>query len=151
MTQANRVPLPGNDAEQNRTARMETILALAVKRPSKELSAAYWTQSLVPAAKTDEKDHDVEGCIVNPTDVTETFGDVHVSPDIKEALEELSLPVLEPDEFNFGILSKSPCSGTLLYGPPGTGKTLLVRALAKQAQATMIACPVQTSDPYGHV
>lgn len=115
-----------------------------------------------PSGNRDEKDHDLKGCIIKPSkwitilasagnvehcgshdifpaDVTETFDDVHVSPDIKEALEELSLPILEPNEFNFGILSKSPCSGTLLYGPPGTGKTLLVRALAKQAQATMLA------------
>src|SRR5262245_11193413 len=48
------------------------------------------------------------------------------------------LPIHDPKAYTWGILSKSAPLGVLLYVPPRTGKTPLVRALAKQNQATIL-------------
>ncbi|KAJ9207565.1 hypothetical protein DTO027B5_5382 [Paecilomyces variotii] len=87
----------------------------------------------------DNSDGEFSECIVEPGNVTETFEQVHVSPDVLDALDVLTLSIQDPKAFKVGILSKSSSLGVLLYGPPGTGKTLLVRALAKQANARMLA------------
>ncbi|HEX7742116.1 MAG TPA: AAA family ATPase, partial [Sphingobium sp.] len=53
---------------------------------------------------------------------------------LKEGVE---LPLKDPDAFRrIGI---RPAKGFLLYGPPGTGKTLLAKAVAREAQANVIA------------
>lgn len=84
-------------------------------------------------------DSDLKQYVIRPDGITTTFEDVHVSPDAIEALETALLPVRIPNQFKFGILSKSSPTGILLYGPPGTGKTLLVKALAKKADAEVLA------------
>ncbi|KAK1762005.1 P-loop containing nucleoside triphosphate hydrolase [Phialemonium atrogriseum] len=91
----------------------------------------------------DKSDHETEDefseCTVQPGNIKETLEHVHVSPDVIDALSVLTLSIKDPGAFKVGILSKHTSLGVLLYGPPGTGKTLVVRALAKQANAKMLA------------
>ena len=56
-----------------------------------------------------------------------------------DALDTLTLSLHDPEAFTYGILARSSPQGVLLYGPPGTGKTLLARALAKQANSTILS------------
>ena len=51
----------------------------------------------------------------------------------------MSLPLLHPHAFQYGILKEHGITGCVLFGPPGTGKTLVVRALAKEAECRMLA------------
>lgn len=67
-----------------------------------------------------------------------TWADVGDADELKQALTESVLwPVRFPDTFT--RLSLSPPRGVLLYGPPGCGKTYVVRALAGEAEANLIA------------
>ncbi|KAK7424275.1 hypothetical protein QQX98_000543 [Neonectria punicea] len=83
-------------------------------------------------------DSDLKDCIVSPADISTTFDQVHVSQSTFESLDYLTMSLLNPQAFTFGVLSRARTPGVLLYGPPGTGKSLLVRALAKHTHATMI-------------
>ncbi|KAF2220973.1 P-loop containing nucleoside triphosphate hydrolase protein [Elsinoe ampelina] len=49
-----------------------------------------------------------------------------------------TLALMRPEAFQYGVLAKDRLTGLLLYGPPGTGKTLLAKAVAKDAQATVL-------------
>lgn len=71
--------------------------------------------------------------------IKESFGSVYASEDTIKSLKDVMLPVLDPEAFKIGVLSRYGSLGILLYGPPGTGKTLLVRALAKQVNARVLA------------
>lgn len=66
------------------------------------------------------------------------WADVGDAVALKEALTEAVLwPVRFPD--TFARLGLSPPRGVLLYGPPGCGKTFVVRALAGEAEANLLA------------
>ncbi|KAH7125925.1 P-loop containing nucleoside triphosphate hydrolase protein [Dactylonectria macrodidyma] len=82
---------------------------------------------------------DLQHCIIKPGRIKTTFADVHVHSSTIDALDNITLPLLQPAAFGYGILSKCRPPSVLLYGPPGTGKTLLVRALARQARSKILA------------
>jgi SpoVK/Ycf46/Vps4 family AAA+-type ATPase len=67
-----------------------------------------------------------------------TWRDVHVHESTKSALQNLTLSLLEPDEFETGVLARGNAPSVLLYGPPGTGKTLVVQAFAKESGARVL-------------
>lgn len=67
-----------------------------------------------------------------------TWADVGDAAELKQALtESVMWPVRFPD--TFARLGLSPPRGVLLYGPPGCGKTYVVRALAGEAEANLLA------------
>lgn len=67
-----------------------------------------------------------------------TWADVGDAAELKKALTEAVMwPVRFPD--TFARLGLSPPRGVLLYGPPGCGKTFVVRALAGEAEANLLA------------
>ncbi|OCL11221.1 putative ATPase family AAA domain-containing protein 1 [Glonium stellatum] len=76
--------------------------------------------------------------IIHPGQVNKTFADVHAPTSTMEAFKDLTMSLIRPDAFKYGILARKKLSGILIYGLPGTGKTLLVKALAKSAQFTVI-------------
>ncbi|KAF4552076.1 ATPase-like protein 12 [Elsinoe fawcettii] len=77
--------------------------------------------------------------IVDPANIKTTYNDVHVAPETIEALKMVTtLALMRPEAFQYGVLAKDRLTGLLLYGPPGTGKTLLAKAVAKDAQATVL-------------
>ncbi|KAI0030603.1 P-loop containing nucleoside triphosphate hydrolase protein, partial [Vararia minispora EC-137] len=71
--------------------------------------------------------------------IATTFADVHLPANTIDTIRTLvSLPLLRPDAFAYGILREQGMRGSLLFGPPGTGKTHVVRALAREAGAHML-------------
>jgi ATP-dependent 26S proteasome regulatory subunit len=52
-----------------------------------------------------------------------TFEDICAPATTIDTLQtSISLPLLRPDIFSYGILGRNFTSGMLLFGPPGTGK-----------------------------
>ncbi|KAK3290162.1 P-loop containing nucleoside triphosphate hydrolase protein [Chaetomium fimeti] len=90
-------------------------------------------------AEDDKEDKQFASCVVHPDEINTTFSQVHANPDTIRSLRQLTLPLRDAKAFEFGILSRQASSGVLLYGPPGTGKTMLIRALAKESGAKMLA------------
>ncbi|CAO3685543.1 unnamed protein product [Umbelopsis ramanniana] len=85
--------------------------------------------------------------IVDPARIKTTFEDICAPAATIDTLQtSISLPLLRPDIFSYGILGRNFTSGMLLFGPPGTGKTLLAKAVAKESGSRMIE--IQASDIY---
>ncbi|KAG8722348.1 hypothetical protein FRC09_006387 [Ceratobasidium sp. 395] len=94
----------------------------------------------VKSADLDEYERRLLGCIVDVVKLSTTFENVHLPMTVIDSVRSIvSLPLLFPDAFKSGILKQQAISGALLFGPPGTGKTLVVRALAKESGARMLA------------
>uniref|UniRef100_A0A0W0F194 AAA+ ATPase domain-containing protein n=1 Tax=Moniliophthora roreri TaxID=221103 RepID=A0A0W0F194_MONRR len=86
-------------------------------------------------------------CIVDSCTLSTAFQDVCLDRRVIENLRSIvSLPLLHPQQFRSGILSRESLSGVLLYGPPGTGKTMVCRALACESGARMLL--VKPSDVF---
>ncbi|RDX56644.1 AAA-domain-containing protein [Lentinus brumalis] len=98
----------------------------------------------------DEHEQRLLGCIVDTASITTTFNQVHLPPHTVDSIRTMvSLPLLHPGAFQYGILKEHSMTGCLLFGPPGTGKTLVVRALAKEAGCRMlVVSPSDVMDMY---
>ncbi|KAG8809356.1 hypothetical protein FRC17_003481 [Serendipita sp. 399] len=98
----------------------------------------------------DQHEQRLLGCIVNPRDLSTTFEQVHLPAVTIDSIRTIvSLPLLRPDAFSYGILKQHSMNGALLFGAPGTGKTLSIRALAKESGARMIIIkPSDVMDMY---
>ncbi|KAG9118326.1 hypothetical protein FRC07_007219, partial [Ceratobasidium sp. 392] len=94
----------------------------------------------VKRSKLDEHERALLSSIVEIKQVDTTFETVCLPEDTIDIIRSMiSLPLLCPDEFEYGLLKQYTMSGALLYGPPGTGKTLLAQALAKESGARMMS------------
>ncbi|KAH0610508.1 uncharacterized protein H6S33_012035 [Morchella sextelata] len=79
------------------------------------------------------------GGIVNTTNISPNYSDIHINRTVIDQLERVTaLALNRPDAFQYGVLRRNKVTGALLYGPPGTGKTLLARGLAKQSGFLML-------------
>ncbi|KAG0051605.1 hypothetical protein BGZ83_003525 [Gryganskiella cystojenkinii] len=77
--------------------------------------------------------------IVDPEKIKTTFENVITPPETVNALQTMiTLPLIRPQLFSYGLLQNEFLSGLLLFGPPGTGKTLLAKAVAKSSGARML-------------
>ncbi|KAF9942314.1 hypothetical protein BGZ65_005098 [Modicella reniformis] len=79
------------------------------------------------------------GSIVDPDQIKTTFKNTIIPSETIQTLQTMiTLPLVRPQLFSYGLLQDEFLSGLLLFGPPGTGKTLLAKAVAKESGARML-------------
>ncbi|QRV85246.1 AAA family ATPase [Ceratobasidium sp. AG-Ba] len=94
----------------------------------------------VKRSNLDSYERALTRCIVDPDQIATSFDSVCLPDDTIDLIRSMiELPLLCPEQFEFGILKRHSVSGALLFGPPGTGKTLCAQALAKESGARMIS------------
>eukprot|EP00123_Amoebidium_parasiticum_P017245 comp23767_c2_seq1/m.41171 comp23767_c2_seq1/g.41171 ORF comp23767_c2_seq1/g.41171 comp23767_c2_seq1/m.41171 type:complete len:801 (-) comp23767_c2_seq1:214-2616(-) len=76
--------------------------------------------------------------LVTPGTIGVGFNDIGALDHCKTVLREIiTLPLIRPELFSKGLLSRSP-TGVLLFGPPGTGKTMLAKAVAVESGSNFL-------------
>ncbi|OCK86224.1 AAA-domain-containing protein [Lepidopterella palustris CBS 459.81] len=87
----------------------------------------------------DEYEKNLLGNVILPSTIKTTFEDVRLPSTTIDSIRTLiTLALLQPAAFTYGVLANNKILGILLYGPPGTGKTHLARAIAKECGITIL-------------
>ncbi|KAF9563882.1 hypothetical protein EC968_004676 [Mortierella alpina] len=102
-------------------------------------SKAEATKPLVRIEDCDRYESKLFGSIVDPAKLKATFKNTITPAETVHTLQTMiTLPLIRPQLFSYGLLKNEFLSGLLLFGPPGTGKTLLAKAVAKESGARML-------------
>nr|WP_226008103.1 AAA family ATPase [Natrinema salinisoli] len=118
---------------------------VAETEPSGSVVVRDWTTVRLSGSSIDGSS------LVPPVESTTGFDEIGgLDAAIDQVRELVELPLANPELFR--TLDIDPPHGVLLYGPPGTGKTALVRALADEADVTLVTVrgsDVVSLDPDG--
>ncbi|KAF9585069.1 hypothetical protein BGW38_004022 [Lunasporangiospora selenospora] len=94
---------------------------------------------LIRPEECDRYEKRLLGSIVDPDKIKTTFSNTITPAETIHALQTMiTLPLVRPKLFSYGLLKDEFLSGLLLFGPPGTGKTLLAKAVAKESGSRML-------------
>ncbi|CAO3569448.1 unnamed protein product [Mortierella alpina] len=97
------------------------------------------TKPLVRIEDCNRYESKLFGSIVDPDKLKTTFKNTITPAETIHTLQTMiTLPLVRPQLFSYGLLRNEFLSGLLLFGPPGTGKTLLAKAVAKESGARML-------------
>ncbi|KAF9093857.1 hypothetical protein BGX23_002837 [Mortierella sp. AD031] len=120
----------------NENTRLRKVLATSDWSGSKKAPVA---KPLVRLEECDRYERKLLGSIVDPGKIKTTFKNTITPAETVNALQTMiTLPLIRPQLFSYGLLQNEFLSGLLLFGPPGTGKTLLAKAVAKESGARML-------------
>ncbi|KAF9181606.1 hypothetical protein BGZ51_005298 [Haplosporangium sp. Z 767] len=118
----------------NENARLRKVIASSGGSGEKKP-----TKPLVRHEDCDRYERRLLGSIVDPGLIRTTFKNTITPAETIHALQTMiTLPLVRPQLFSYGLLQNEFLSGLLLFGPPGTGKTLLAKAVAKESGARML-------------
>ncbi|KAG0025170.1 hypothetical protein BGZ81_007347 [Podila clonocystis] len=111
----------------------------------KRLASLDWTgekkpaKPVVRAEDCNRYERKLLQTIVDPDKIRTTFKNTITPVETVHTLQTMiTLPLIRPQLFSYGLLQNEFLSGLLLFGPPGTGKTLLAKAVAKESGARML-------------
>ncbi|KAG0040076.1 hypothetical protein BGZ82_005324 [Podila clonocystis] len=111
----------------------------------KKLASLDWSgerkpaKPLIRAEDCNRYERKLLQTIVDPDKIRTTFKNTITPAETVHTLQTMiTLPLIRPQLFSYGLLQNEFLSGLLLFGPPGTGKTLLAKAVAKESGARML-------------